>query len=137
MRTILTALVTFGACTTLRRKVEQAEPVQQDFAGGRVRLETLWNEDGPFGVKVPGEVLLSLSGAVLGTVLATRKRSPVAAGLMLGGGLSNFAERLLYGKVCDYVRFPKAPGRLKRYVFNLADFAIFLGGIAWAPGKKK
>lgn len=137
MRTILTGLATFGLCGALRRKAEETTPEQREYADGRVQLTRLWNEDAAFGVKLPREVLLSLSGAVLGTIFAQRKRSPVGVGLMLGGGLSNFMERLLYGKVCDYVRFPKAPGRLKRYVFNLADFAIFLGAVMWALGKKK
>ena len=39
--------------------------------------------------------------------------------------------------VYDYVRFPKAPGALKRYVFNLADFAIFAGAIALLLGSGK
>ena len=56
---------------------------------------------------------------------------------MLGGGLSNLMERLLHGKVYDYLQFPKAPGRLKRYVYNLADFAILLGGIGLLLRKKK
>lgn len=42
-------------------------------------------------------------------------------------GLSNLWERVRYGRVYDYVRFPKLP-RLWRYVWNLADFAIVLGG---------
>ena len=50
-----------------------------------------------------------------------------AAGALLGGGLSNLWERLRHGRVLDYLRVPKAPGMLKRYTYNLADLAIFLG----------
>ena len=31
--------------------------------------------------------------------------------------------------VLDYLRFPKAPGPLKKYTYNLADLAIFLGAV--------
>ena len=53
----------------------------------------------------------------------------MGAGLILGGGASNLYERLRHRRVLDYVQFPRAPWRLKRYVYNLADFAIFLGGV--------
>ena len=46
-------------------------------------------------------------------------------------------ERLRQGKVYDYVQFPKAPGRLKQYIFNLADFAILLGGLCLSLRKKR
>ena len=63
----------------------------------------------------------------------------LGAGLILGGGLSNLWERLRHGRVYDYVRFPKAPGKLKQYVFNLADFAIFLGAalVLLGHGRKR
>ena len=51
----------------------------------------------------------------------------LAAGILLGGGASNLAERLRWGSVRDYVRFPKVPGPLGRYVYNLADGAVALG----------
>lgn len=128
MKTILTGLVTFGACNAARWYLDRSSRKDETIAGGRVRLTALWNEKGAFGLPIPKELLLSLGGAALGTLWTQRRRSPVAAGLILGGGLSNFAERLRRGKVYDYVQFPKAPGKLKRYVFNLADFAILAGG---------
>ena len=75
-------------------------------------------------------------GSLCGMLLARRKDS-AAAGLLLGGGLSNLMERQLHGRVLDYVQFPKAPGILKRYVFNLADFAILTGGVALAVQTRK
>ena len=32
----------------------------------------------------------------------------------------------------DYLRFPAAPGKLKKYVYNLADLALFLGALLLA-----
>ena len=68
-----------------------------------------------------------IGSMILPFVWLFRRRSPLGAGLALGGGLSNLWERVRYGRVYDYVRFPKLP-RLWRYVWNLADFAIVLGG---------
>ena len=57
--------------------------------------------------------------------------------LVLGGGLSNLLERLRHGKVYDYLAFPKAPKPVNRYVYNLADIAILIGGLLWSGGKKR
>ena len=62
--------------------------------------------------------------------LALGRRSRLGAGLMLGGGAANLYERRRYGRVYDYVRFPHAWGKWKRYVYNLADLAILLGTAA-------
>ena len=137
MRTFLTGLVTFGACNAARWYLDREDRKDEEFAGGRVKLTKLWNEGAAFGLKISRNVILSVSGAVLGTLWMTRRRSPLGAGLALGGGLGNLMERITQGKVYDYLRFPKAPGGLKKYVFNLADLAIFSGGILWTLGRKQ
>ena len=137
MRTVLTGLATFGACNAARWYLDREDRRDETFAGGHIKLTKLWNEGAAFDLKISRNVILSISGAVLGTLWMTRRRSPLGAGLALGGGLSNLVERLMQEKVYDYVRFPKAPGKLKKYVFNLADLAIFAGVIAWAFGRDK
>ena len=48
--------------------------------------------------------------------------------LLLGGGISNFIDRMKKGSVTDYVRFPKFPvKKISELVFNLSDFGIFAG----------
>lgn len=48
--------------------------------------------------------------------------------LILGGGLSNFIDRMKKGSVTDYVRFPEFPvKKISQLVFNLSDFGIFAG----------
>lgn len=80
-----------------------------------------------------------LAGSLGALLAAVRwgRRNPAAAGLVLGGGLSNLWERLRLGRVYDYIRFPKAPGRLGRYVFNLADLAVFLGAAGLLLGRRR
>ena len=45
--------------------------------------------------------------------------------LLLGGGISNVMDRLTKGYVVDY--FTINYKRLKKIVFNIGDFAIFIG----------
>ena len=73
-------------------------------------------------------LVTALSILILPLVWVFRRRSPIGAGLALGGGLSNLWERLRRGAVYDYVQFPKLP-KIGRYVWNLADLAILIGGL--------
>jgi signal peptidase II len=55
-------------------------------------------------------------------------KSPVVAigcGLIIGGGLGNAVDRLLYGKVADFLHFYGFG--YEWYVFNIADAAVTLG----------
>ena len=137
MKTNFSALATWSGCRAARWYLERSSRRDTEYFGGRVRLTTLWNYGAAFGLPIPKGWLPVVSAGALLTLLTQRKEHPVAVGLILGGGLSNLQERWSQGKVYDYVRFPKAPGRWKRYVYNLADFAIFLGGIALLRRKRK
>ena len=137
MITACIALLTLGGCVAVRRYLDRSSRRESEYAGGRVRLKALWNEGAAFGLPIGRKVVAAVSAALLGVLWAKRKEHPVSTGLVLGGGLSNLLERLRQGKVYDYVQFPKAPGRWSRYVYNLADFAIVLGGIGLMSRKKR
>lgn len=132
MITLLTAALTLAACTLARWYLERPGRREQSALGGRIKLTALWNRGAAFGLPLGREALMVLSALVLGVTVLWRRRSPFGAGLVLGGGLSNLWERLRYGKVLDYLRFPAAPGKLKKYVYNLADLALFLGALLLA-----
>lgn len=54
----------------------------------------------------------------------------VALAMILGGGLSNWLDRMRKDTVTDYVRFPNCPVKvIQRLVFNISDFFILIGGI--------
>lgn len=129
MITLLTAALTLTACTLARWYLERPGRRERSALGGRIKLTALWNRGAAFGLPLGREALMALSALVLGVTVLFRRRSPFGAGLVLGGGLSNLWERLRYGKVLDYLRFPAAPGKLKKYVYNLADLALFLGAL--------
>ncbi len=128
MLTIFTALTTFGGCTAARWYLDRSSRREAECLGGRVRLKVMWNEGAAFGLPLPAKPLPLTSAAALGLLWADRKRCPLVTGLILGGGLSNLCERVRHGRVYDYIQFPRAPGQLRRYVFNLADLAILGGG---------
>ena len=137
MLTAFIAALTLGGCVAARWYLGRPSRREKECAGGRVRLKALWNEGAAFSLPIGRSVVTAVSAALLGVLWAKRKEHPVSTGLVLGGGLSNLLERLRQGKVYDYVQFPKAPGRWSRYVYNLADFAIFLGGIGLMSRKKR
>lgn len=46
---------------------------------------------------------------------------PLAIGLMLGGACGNLIDRIIHGRVTDFIDFPRFPA------FNVADSAINIG----------
>lgn len=74
-----------------------------------------------------GALLLLYGGLLFRACIAGEKRIQVPLGLLIGGGLGNFWERLRRGSVTDFLYFP-AKGR-NMPVFNVADVAIFLGAV--------
>ena len=137
MKTLMTGFATFGACNAVRWYLNRSSRSETEYCGGHIRLRSLWNEGAAFGLPIPKRVVWGASAALLGLVWTQRQTCPLGAGLVLGGGAGNLYERLRHGQVYDYVQFPKAPGQLKRYIFNLADGAVFLGAIALAAAQKK
>ena len=125
MKTLLTAALTFTACAALRRRIEDRG--QRDL--GPVQIRPLKNRGAAFDLPIPARAIPVLSGVALGLALCLRREHPAAVGLLLGGGLSNLWERVVLGGVLDYLRFPKGPWRVKKYVYNLADFAVFAGAL--------
>ncbi len=91
-------------------------------------LRVVDNVRGPFGL---GPLWLTIvASMVVLLLLGRRQLSPAfplsrfptaAAGLLLGGGVSNLAERLFFGRTTDLLDI----GRLT--AINLADVAILVG----------
>ena len=137
MLTLLIACLTLGSCTAARWYLHRTSRRNSDHAGGLVRLRSLWNRGAAFGLGIRFDMVVAASFAALGALWTRRKQAPAGVGLLLGGGVSNLLERLRRGAVYDYIQFPKAPGQLKQYIFNLADFAIFLGAALLALSSRK
>ena len=136
MLTLLIAAAVLAACTALRWFLDRPERKDEAFWNGRIRLTALWNEGAAFSLPMKRKLVAALSILILPLVWVFRRRNPIGAGLALGGGLSNLWERLRHGRVYDYVQFPKLP-KLGRYVWNLADLAILIGGLLLALLERK
>jgi signal peptidase II len=55
--------------------------------------------------------------------------------ILAGGGLSNLFDRYTKGYVVDYLRFPFGPKKLRRIIFNVSDFFVFMGALLTAAGE--
>ncbi len=125
---------------SLKRKMEQtlAEGEERDLLHGKAKLCLLYNKGAVMGVLKEQRGILNTITVAVVTLLFffvpgfQKKRGTLASvfmGLILGGALGNAYDRLLHGKVTDYIRFPKLPGKLCHIVFNLADFCLMFGGL--------
>lgn len=126
----------FGRLRRPRWFLNRPERKDAFFWGERIRLTALWNDGAAFSLPLKRKLVTALSILILPLVWVFRRRSPIGAGLALGGGLSNLWERLRRGAVYDYVQFPKLP-KIGRYVWNLADLAILIGGLLLALLERK
>lgn len=102
---------------------------------GFLDLRPVWNSGVAFGMLANGRgwlrylfILVSVC-AVLGLYFYARKvqdkTSQVLSGLVAGGALGNLVDRLLYGRVFDFLDLHLGPYHWP--TFNLADAAITLG----------
>jgi len=102
--------------------------------GGWVRVDYLWNGEQGFGDAYPYLLPLTLLCAAgllwfyrwLGRE-RYRMSAPMEVGcaLVLGGLLGILVDRIRLGYTVDFLHF----GRRGQFVYNLADLAVFAGGV--------
>jgi signal peptidase II len=104
-------------------------PILGDF----VRIAKSYNDGGLFGLFGAGAPILAVASvAVIALLVYTQWRTggsesiltTIALGLLLGGALGNFSDRIRLGFVIDWVDM--GIGDLRWYTFNVADAAISL-----------
>ena len=59
----------------------------------------------------------------------------VGLALVVGGGLGNLIDRLVRGRVVDFVQLSAGP--LHTGVFNLGDAAIVAGALLWVMARRR
>ncbi len=139
----------FGADGIIKHYVEKKEEfdVPREAFSGRLWLRRHYNRGAAFGIgagkpafvtAVQG-VLLSVSAACFAALLPKRGRIGLKAalGLILGGGASNFYDRLKRKHVVDYVSIPARWNFARRIVFNLSDVCILCGSLLLAVFGRK
>lgn len=128
---VVAAVVTLvdQATKTLAERRFQLHPV----ALGPVHLVYVLNSGVAFSIGIGHPLVAGVMAAVVAALLAawgmTRpaRVSRFAAGLVVGGALSNLLDRLVrdhHGAVIDWIQLPFWP------VFNVADAAITVGIVA-------
>lgn len=101
--------------------------------GDYVRLSLSFNPGAAFGLSFGGvNVHLVITAAVIGLIAAMAlftsadsKREQAGYGLILGGAIGNLGDRLLTGKVTDFLDI--GIGDLRWWTFNVADIALTVG----------
>ena len=110
----------------------ESKPVIQDF----LHFTYVTNDGMAFGLSFPGgkHVLLImtilLTGFIVGFLWKEKNGHPLikyGLALILGGAIGNLIDRLLYGKVVDFLDL--MIGNFHWYIFNIADSSVTIGMI--------
>ena len=110
----------------------QSKPVIQDL----LHFTYVTNDGMAFGLSFPGgkHVLLImtilLTGFIVGFLWKEKNGHPLikyGLALILGGAIGNLIDRLLYGKVVDFLDL--MIGNFHWYIFNVADSSVTIGMI--------
>jgi|TARA_B100001996_G_scaffold376755_1_gene358419 signal peptidase II len=111
-------------------KLYQSKPIIQDF----FHLTYVTNEGMAFGLSFPGgkHILLVmtilLTGFIVGFLWKEKNGHPFVKyglALILSGALGNLIDRLVYGKVVDFMDV--MIGDFHWYIFNIADSSVTIG----------
>ncbi|MFB0516703.1 MAG: signal peptidase II [Candidatus Neomarinimicrobiota bacterium] len=104
--------------------------------GDFFRLTYVENSGIAFGIKVGGALPLFTIFSILATILILyyffRERTNhvlirLSLSLVLGGAVGNLIDRIVFGRVADFLDF--GVGQYRFFVFNVADSAVTIGVI--------
>ncbi len=108
---------------------------RQEIFGGKIILRKHYNEGAFLNfMQEKKELLKTISCVSLGLLALLfililpkkgKKLFKLGLSLIMGGAISNVADRVNRGHVIDYFSFNNK--KLKSIIFNLSDMAIFLG----------
>ena len=110
----------------------QSKPIIQDL----LHFTYVTNDGMAFGLSFPGgkHVLLImtilLTGFIVGFLWKEKNGHPLikyGLALILSGAIGNLIDRLLYGKVVDFLDL--MIGNFHWYIFNVADSSVTIGMI--------
>ena len=113
-------------------KLYQSKPVIQDL----LHFTYVTNDGMAFGLSFPGgkHVLLImtilLTGFIVGFLWKEKNGHPLikyGLALILSGAIGNLIDRMLYGKVVDFLDL--MIGNFHWYIFNIADSSVTIGMI--------
>lgn len=136
---ILIAIVIVITETKIKNHMEKNRPLhtKEDILGGKVTLRKHYN----YGMMLnlldnKKDMVKRISGITLGFLILVflfwlpkkgNRLYKLGLSLVLGGAISNVADRFTRGYVVDY--FSINYGRLRKIIFNLSDIIIFIGSV--------
>ena len=113
-------------------RLYQSKPIIEDF----FHLTYVTNEGMAFGLSMPGgkSILLVLSIILTFFIIwffwqerNSSKLIKLSLALILAGAFGNLTDRIIYGKVVDFLDF--MIGDFHWYIFNIADSSVTIGMI--------
>lgn len=130
---IVTLVIDQWSKWVIRKNYDVEEP-ERYIAGGRLFIDHTHNKglmlsklkDKPKLVKWLNVMAMVLVSFLMIPIFKNRKLSPLhelALGSLIGGGIGNLIDRLKDGYVTDFIGFT----RMKKVIYNFADFFIFIG----------
>lgn len=108
----------------------QSKPIIQDF----FHLTYVTNDGMAFGLSMPGGRTILLVLSIMLTIFICwflwqeregHKLVRLGLALILAGAFGNLLDRILYGKVVDFLDF--MIGDFHWYIFNIADTSVTIG----------
>lgn len=118
------------AMTRNSLELYQSVPVIKNF----FHLTYVTNDGIAFGINVPGGaylftlLALLLTGVLIWYLWLSRNKAfllRLSLAVILAGAIGNLLDRVLYGKVVDFLDF--MIGSYHWYIFNIADSAVTVG----------
>lgn len=112
--------------------LDQGRPIK--IVPGLFDINLVLNDGAAFGLfKGKAVFFIFISIAVIVAIIAyilknraTGKLNSISLGMVLGGALGNLADRIIFGRVVDFLDFQIWP------VFNIADSCITIGAVLLA-----
>lgn len=138
---IVIAAAVFLLDYVVKRRVDQRRRLGEEtpVLKGRIILRKYYNDGLAFDrlERWPGLVKLLCGGVMvilcgLWMVLLRQKENrglKLGLSLVVGGGASNLYDRFTKGHVVDYFSIGSRFPRIRRIIFNISDWFIFLGSI--------
>ncbi|MFG6383068.1 MAG: signal peptidase II [Lachnospiraceae bacterium] len=141
MKYILVATTIFAGDFFLKKHIEEQRDFKEEtkLFSGKVTVRKCHNrgmalnylEKCPKLVKNISGIIFLMIGILWYLCFKKKKNLGImlAFSLIVGGGASNFFDRVTKGYVIDYVSFQTPWKKLNHVVFNISDLCIFLGSL--------
>ena len=125
----------------LKRHIDRtySRKVQYPRLRGRIILEKYYNDGAALNLlaKKPAimraihTAIILVLGVIYYLTLSVSGKPITKTGLafLVGGGASNLFDRYAKGHVIDYFRINIGSKRLRKVIFNISDFFVFIGAL--------